>query len=151
MRHVAHVNNNYSVGMVLSGLGFLSRLGKGNTGGALRSDTISQMNAEERTFAALNAIDSLTAAMKPELVAWWNQTATIGAEYAKFQKRRTALAKRTASVKSALRAEERKFGAAVVKLLRTDGEVRAVLLPKLLAAAKPEDKATLEQLLRSGE
>jgi hypothetical protein len=73
------------------------------------------------------------------------------ADVLKLQKRRTALAKRTASVKSALRAEERKFGAAVVKLLKTDAEVRAVLLPKLLAAAKPEDKATLEQLLRSGE
>ena len=60
----------------------------------------------------------MAAAMKPELVAWWNQAATIGAEYAKFQKRRTALAKRTASVKSAMRAEKRKLGAEIFKLLK---------------------------------
>ena len=123
--------------------------------GACQSDTISRMNAEESTFAALDAIDGLAAAMKPELVAWWKEGADLAeqhrADVLKLQKRRTALAKRTASVKSALRAEERKFGAAVVKLLKTDAEVRAVLLPKLLAAAKPEDKPTLEQLLRSGE
>jgi hypothetical protein len=71
----------------------------------------------------------------------------IGGKAAKFQKRRTALAKRTASVKSALRAEERKFGAAVVRLLKTDAELRAVLLPKLQAAlTNPQDKATLEML-----
>ena len=113
------------------------------------------MNAGERTFVALDAIHGLAAVMKPELVAWWKEGADLAeqhrADVLKLQKRRTALAKRTASVKSALRAEERKFGAAVVKLLKTDAEVRAVLLPKLLAAAKPEDKATLEQLLRSGE
>ena len=81
------------------------------------------------------------------LVAWWNETAAIGGKAAKFQKRRTALAKRTASVKSALRAEERKFGAAVVRLLKTDAELRAVLLPKLQAAlTNPQDKATLETL-----
>jgi hypothetical protein len=37
----------------------------------------------------------------------------VSAEAAKLQKRRNALAKRTASVKEKLRAEQRKFGAAV--------------------------------------
>src|ERR1017187_5436316 len=113
------------------------------------------MNAEESTFAALDAIHGLASAMKPELVAWWKEGADLAeqhrADVLKLQKRRTALAKRTASVKSALRAEERKFGAAVVKLLKTDAELRAVLLPKLLAAAKPEDKAALEQFRAASE
>jgi hypothetical protein len=61
--------------------------------------------------------------------------------------RAAALAKRTAAMKEKLRAEQRKFGAAVVKLLKTDAELRAVLLPKLQAAlTNPRDKATLERL-----
>jgi hypothetical protein len=43
--------------------------------------------------------------MKPELVAWWKEGADLAeqhrADVLKLQKRRTALAKRTASVKSA--------------------------------------------------
>jgi hypothetical protein len=48
----------------------------------------------------------------------------------KLQKQRTPLARRTAAVKSALRPEERKLGAALVRLLKTDAELRVVLLPK---------------------
>ena len=89
--------------------------------------------------------------MKPELVAWWKEGADLAeqhrADVLKLQKRRTALAKRTASVKSALWAEQRKFGAAVVNLLKTDAELRAVLLPKLQAAlTNPRDKAILETI-----
>jgi hypothetical protein len=112
------------------------------------------MDAEQRTRAALDALDGF--AMKPELAAYWKAGADLAeqhkaqraaAESAKFQKRRTALAKRTASVKSALWAEQRKFGAAVVKLLKTDAELRAVLLPKLQSAlTNPRDKAMLETL-----
>jgi hypothetical protein len=117
------------------------------------------MNPEQRGRAALDALDGFT--MKPELAAYWKAGADLAeqhkaqtaaesarsAEAAKFQKRRAALAKRAVSVKSALWAEERKFGAAVVKLLKTDAELRAVLLPKLQAAlTNPRDKATLETL-----
>ena len=60
---------------------------------------------------------------------------------------RAALAKRKASVKEKLRAQERKFGAAIVELLKTDAELRAVLLPKLQAAlTNPRDRAMLEAL-----
>ena len=115
----------------------------------LRSGKINRMDAEEKTSAALDALNGLT--MRPELVAWWKVGADLAEQYRadtlKLQKRRTALARRTASVKSALRSEERKIGAAVVRLLKTDVELRVVLLPKLLAAAKPEDKAALEQFL----
>jgi hypothetical protein len=48
-------------------------------------------------------------------------------------------------VKEKLRAQERKFGAAIVELLKTDAELRAVLHPKLQAAlTNLRDKATLE-------
>ena len=103
------------------------------------------MDAEETAFSALDALDDLPK-LNPELVAWANEAAAITAEAAEFRKRRAVLASRTASAKSALRSEERKLGVAVVRLLKTDAELRAVLLSKLLAAAKPEDKATLEQL-----
>ena len=122
--------------------------------------TMMGMDAEQRTRAALAALDGFT--MRPELAAYWKAgadlaeqhkaqraaaEAAISAKAAKFQKRRAALAKRKASVKEKLWAEERKFGAAIVKLLKTDAELRAVLLPKLQAAlTNPQDKATLETL-----
>jgi hypothetical protein len=89
--------------------------------------------------------------MRAKPVAWRNEAAAIGAKAAKFQKRRAALAKRMAAGKSNLRTEERKFGAAVVKLLKTDAELRAVLLPKLQAAlTNPRDKAMLETIAGAG-
>ena len=110
------------------------------------------MDAEERTSAALDALDRQ---IRPELAAWWKEGADLAEQYkadaSKLQKRRTALAKRTASIRSALRSEERKLGAAVVRLLKTDAKLRAVLLPKLLGAANPEDKAALEQFLVAAE
>jgi len=118
------------------------------------------MDAEQRTRAALAALDGFT--MRPELAAYWKvgadlaeqhkaqraaAEAAISAKAAKLQKRRAALAKRQASVKEKLWAEERKFGAAVVKMLKTDAELRAVLLPKLQAAlTNARDKAILETL-----
>jgi hypothetical protein len=95
--------------------------------------------------------------MRPELTAYWKAGADLAEQHkarqraaavdAEFQKRRAALAKRTAAVKEKLWTEQRKFGAAVVKLLKTDAELRAALLPKLQAAlTNPRDKATLETL-----
>jgi hypothetical protein len=108
--------------------------------------TISCMNAEESTSAELDALERQ---IRPELVAWWKEGPDLAAQYQddllKLQKQRAALARRKVKMNAALRAEERKLGAAVVRVLKTDVELRAVLLPKLIAAAKAEDKAALER------
>jgi hypothetical protein len=71
------------------------------------------MDAEQRTRAALDALGGLK--MKPELAAYRKAGADLAeqhkaqreaAEAAILQKRRAALAKRTAAMKEKLRAEQ---------------------------------------------
>jgi hypothetical protein len=66
----------------------------------------------------------------------------------KIDARLAAVRRRLKTNQAALRNEERKLGAALVQLLKTDAEFRAMLLPKLQAAVtNPRDKAAIESFL----